>query len=301
MNFDDFRRRADRVREVPLETVLALRHAVRDPRDRQKWHTEQGPVSITGQKFTNWHQNTGGGGAIDLVMHLANLDASAAVAWLEQYSSAGPAAAATAAHPHHASGNRRTTPSVPPAKQTGKLRLPARNDSKLRRVQNYLTQHRNLSSLVLDSLIEAGKLYADNRGNAVFLMVAGKANQPVGAELRGTGTRVWRGMAPGSQKDSGYFWVGAKGPKRVVLCESAIDAISCYMLYPDRVCISTAGARPNPTWLPVILDHGYGVDCGFDADPPGDAAAQEMIRLYPDIQRLRPVAKDWNLLLSSPS
>jgi hypothetical protein len=299
MNFDDFRRRADRVREVPLETVLALRHAVRDPRERQKWHTEQGPVSITGQKFTSWHRNTGGGGAIDLVMHLADLDATAAVAWLEQHSPACHAAIGTAGH--HPSSNQGTALSVPPTNQAAKLRLPARTASKLRRVQNYLTQHRNLSPLVLNPLIEAGMLYADNRGNAVFLMVAGKANHPVGAELRGTGTRAWRGMAPGSRKDSGYFWVGAKGPKRVVLCESAIDAISCYMLYPDRVCISTAGARPNPPWLPVILDHGYEVDCGFDADPPGDAASREMIRLYPNIQRLRPAAKDWNLVLTAVS
>ena len=36
MNFDDFRRRADRVREVPLETVLALRNAVRDPREHRR-------------------------------------------------------------------------------------------------------------------------------------------------------------------------------------------------------------------------------------------------------------------------
>jgi hypothetical protein len=299
MNFDDFRRRADRVRQLPLQTVMALRNAVRDPRDPHKWHTEQGPVSITGQKFTNWHSNIGGGGAIDLVMHLADLDASAAVAWLEQHSPAGHAAAGMAGH--HASGNQRAALSVPPTNQAGKLRLPARDASKLRRVRNYLTQRRNLSSLVLESLIEAGKLYADNRGNAVFLMVAGKANHPVGAELRGTGTRVWRGMAPGTRRDAGYFWVGAKEPKRVVLCESAIDAISCYMLYPDRVCISTAGARPNPPWLRVILNCGYRVDCGFDADPPGDAAAREMIRFYPDIQRLRPTAKDWNVLLSRRS
>jgi hypothetical protein len=299
MNFDDFRRRADRVRELPLETVLALRNAVRDPRDRQKWHTEQGPVSITGQKFTNWHRNTGGGGAIDLVMHLADIDASAAVVWLEQHSPAGHAAAGIAGH--HASSNQRAAPSVPSTNRAGPLRLPDRDASKLRRVRNYLTQHRNLSSLVLEPLIEAGKLYADNRGNAVFLLVAGKANHPVGAELRGTGTRVWRGMAPGTRKDLGYFWVGAKEPKRVILCESAIDAISCSMLYPDRVCISTSGARPNPSWLRVILDRGYEVACGFDADPPGDAASREMIRLYPDIQRLRPVAKDWNVLLTAHS
>jgi len=299
MNFDDFRRRADRVRDLPLETVLTLRNAVRDPRDRQKWHTEQGPLSITGQKFTNWHRNTGGGGAIDLVMHLADFDVSAAVAWLEQHSPAGHAIAGITGH--HASNNQHAALSVPPTNQAGKLRLPARDASKLRRVQNYLTQHRNLSSLVLEPLMEAGKLYADNRGNAVFLLVAGRANHPVGAELRGTGTRVWRGMAPGTRRDAGYFWVGAKEPKRVVLCESAIDAISCYMLHPDRVCISTSGARPNPPWLRVILDRGYEVDCGFDADLPGDATSREMIRLYPNIQRLRPAAKDWNVVLTSPS
>ncbi len=67
----DFRRRADAVRGVPLEAVLQLRAAVRDRHDRAKWHTEQGSLSITGSKFTNWQRAHGGGGAIDLVMHLA--------------------------------------------------------------------------------------------------------------------------------------------------------------------------------------------------------------------------------------
>ena len=176
MKFDDFRRRADRVRELPLETVLALHNAVRDPRDRQKWHTQQGPVSITGRKFTNWHRNIGGGGAIDLVMHLAGLDVGAAVVWLEQHSSAGHAAAGIAAP--LSSSSQRAALSVPSTSRAGPLRLPDRDGSKLRRVRNYLTQHRNLSSLVLDPLIDAGKLYADNRGNAVFLLVAGRDESP---------------------------------------------------------------------------------------------------------------------------
>ena len=51
MNFDDLRRRAAVVRAVPLETVLLFRGAVRDRHDRRKWHTEQGPLSVTGPKF----------------------------------------------------------------------------------------------------------------------------------------------------------------------------------------------------------------------------------------------------------
>jgi hypothetical protein len=67
-------------------------------------------------------------------------------------------------------------------------------------VRRYLIQQRGLSATILASLIDQGKLYADTRGNAVFVMMAGKPNRPIGAELRGTGRRVWRGLAPGTCK-----------------------------------------------------------------------------------------------------
>ena len=44
-----------------------------------------GPLSITGAKFMNWQRDAGGGGVIDLVMHLADMDFRTAVAWLEQH------------------------------------------------------------------------------------------------------------------------------------------------------------------------------------------------------------------------
>jgi len=89
MNFDELRRCADAVRTVPLQDVLLLRGANRDRRDRRKWHTEQGPLSITGAKFINWQRAEGGGGAIDLVMHLAGVDFRTAVLWLQQHLAAG--------------------------------------------------------------------------------------------------------------------------------------------------------------------------------------------------------------------
>lgn len=131
----------------------------------------------------------------------------------------------------------------------------------------------------------------------LFLLVAGKANRPVRAELRGTGPRTWRGMAPGTRKDLGYFWIGQQGSGKVVLCESAIDAISCYQIDGGCICISTAGVRTNPAWLSPLLARGYAIYCGFDADEAGDAAAAAMIRLHPAIHRLRPPAHDWNDLL----
>jgi len=299
MNFDEFRQRADAVREIPLEVILTFRGAVRDRHDRTKWHTERGPLSVTGPKFKNWHGGQAGGGAIDLVMHLAEVKVGAAVQWLEHlpagrhghlaasHSAVGQATAM-------ASGRQDAIP-----EGHGRLRLPARNDRLLARVRQYLTHGRGLSSALLEPLLQSGKLYADRRGNAVFLLVAGKANRPIGAELRGTGPRAWRGMAPGTRKDLGFFWIGDPSSQQIMLCESAIDAISYCQMYPPCLGISTSGVRANPPWLRELIARGYDLHCGFDADEPGDAAARQMIAMHPTVRRLRPPAHDWNDVLTS--
>jgi hypothetical protein len=75
--------------------------------------------------------------------------------------------------------------------------------------------------------------------------------------------------------------------------------IPLWQMNPHCICISTAGVRANPLWLPELLARGYALHCGFDADEPGDAAASHMIALHPAVQRLRPPAHDWNDLLTS--
>lgn len=293
MNFDELRQRAAVVREVPLETVLIFRGAERDRQDKSKWHTEQGPLSVSGVKFINWQRGQGGGGAIDLAMHLGAMDFPAAVAWLEQHLAVGHIAVGQATTP--CSGKQRSATQA----HSGKLYLPTPDDRQLDRIRRYLTRRRHLAASLLEPLVDSGKLYADSRANAVFVLVAGKANRPVGAELRGTGPRVWRGMAPGSSKDSGYFWIGALSSQNIILCESAIDAISCYQLHPDQICISTSGVRANPRWLRGLVARGYEIHCGFDADAAGDEAASRMIALHSAIIRLRPPTHDWNDLLVS--
>ena len=106
-------------------------------------------------------------------------------------------------------------------------------------------------------------------------------------------------MATGTRKDLGYFWIGAQGSQEIVLCESAIDAMSCFQMDPQRICISTSGVRADPPWLHGLIARGYNILCGFDADGPGDAAAARMIALYPAVTRLRPPAHDWNDALAS--
>ncbi len=266
------------LRGIPLQAVLLETRAQPDPYDKAKWHTTKGAISITGMKFMNWDQARGGGGAIDLAMHLNDLDFTAAVEWLRR---------------HFA-----ILDCSRPVPTSHRLTLPPPDPGKLPAVKHYLVHDRAIPLRLIDGLVQSGTLYADTRGNAVFLLL-GKENRPVGAELRGTGPARWRGMAPGSHKDLGYFSMQHRAPTMIVLCESAIDAISCFLLYPGSLCISTAGARPNPRWLPHLLSQGHLVYCGFDSDLTGDRMAQQMIALYPDLKRLRPPQHDWNDVLKS--
>ena len=295
MTSRDFRQQADAVRSIPLETVLIRWGAQRDRHDRSRWRTERGPLSITGAKFFNWRLDEGGGGAIDLVMHLGNMDSGAAVQWLERNLGSTPATTPSARPlASHSLSSRADAQAKPRG-----LRLPMANLAKLERVRRYLTEQRCLAARILDPLIDAGKVYADAQGNAVFLMVAGKANRPIGAELRGAGERIWRGLAPGTRRDAGYFWIGTRGSQRIVLRESAIDAISCFPLHAMQlhvpcICLSTAGVRPDAPWIPPLLARGYHVHCGFDNDEAGQMASCQIITRHRSITRLRPPAHDWN-------
>lgn len=272
-----WRERADRMRAVPLAAVLERSGAVPDPADPHKWHSAQGVLSVTGTQFINWHLGRGGGGAIDLVMHLHGLGFGQALHWLEEH------CAAVAVLP--------VSPRLPVP-----LRLPPPAPELLPQVHRYLVQQRRLPAALLDPLIKARSLYADAYANAVFLL-RDPLGQPVGAELRGTTAVPWRGMAPGSRKNLGAFAIPNAPLQAAVLCESAIDALSCHALHPTARCLSTAGARPDPAWLSALIAQGLPLFCGFDADDTGDAMAQAMIGLHPSVRRLRPIRKDWNDVL----
>ena len=260
------------LRTVPLPDVLTRLGAARDARDKSRWKTPRGAISVTGMRFYNWHEHAGGGGAIDLVLHLEGVDFKDAVAWLED------------AFGHLVAAS---------APSDGPFSPPPRDDHMLPRVVRYLELDRAIPHDVFAPLVDANAVYADARGNAVFLHVDSDG-RAVGAELRGTTHVQWRGMARGSRKAAGYFAVGPGDPDEIVLCESAIDAISCHALRATACAVSTAGACPNPAWLGDVLAAGRRVLCGFDADEAGERAARLMIARHPAIARLRPATHDWN-------
>lgn len=110
---------------------------------------------------------------------------------------------------------------------------------------------------------------------------------------------------------TGFASGGAKGlwhstnisrARRIVIVESAIDALSHAQLYydPQTAYISTSGQPSNAQWkllertLQKAQARGALVVVATDADRAGDRLAMEIYRLAPGAIRERPTAKDWN-------
>jgi hypothetical protein len=282
-------------RTIDLEELLKRSGCDRYRFDKNKWHTPQGAISIKGEKFFNWNAGFGGGGAISLAMHLTGYDFKSSIDWIFRhfYFSEIPinrnrSAACNKRNPHNGKGKYKP------------LRLPPRDDSKLLQIRRYLMHRRCLPQRVVDYLIAGNILYADDKENAVFLLL-GKGKRVVGAEIRGTNDhfRKWYAVAAGTKKSGGCFYIKDKGAQKVVLCESAIDAISYFVLHRKCLAISTSGANPNPYWITHFINQGLEIFCAFDSDETGERMARRMRELYPMVKRLRPGKHDWNDVLRS--
>ncbi len=122
---------------------------------------------------------------------------------------------------------------------------------------------------------------------------------PTGAELHGTRPgRPFKGMAHGSRKAQGGFWIARRKSGPALLAESAIDALSALSITElghVAIVISTAGVATRlPPWIRHLDPET--ILCGYDADKTGDTAARRLIENHPAIRRMHPVegTKDWN-------
>ena len=289
------------LRNRPLSWVAQACGYRRDPRDPNRWKRPGSILSITGTQFYDHRGGTGGGGAIDLVMHARGCGFRDAVAWLQQVSlgehQPRPAVVTHTGSqlPHDTEGttDHHTTP------WSGFQRV----DRKWPRVRHYLRTERRLDPELLDQCYQQHLLGADARGNAVFI-TRDAMGTAVGAEVHGTLPGCpFRGMSRGSRKARGGFWLARPETGSTLLVESAIDALSVCALReatPFQYIISTAGVTPTlPLWIRELVPPPS-IWCGYDADGAGDQAARHLITSHPAIRRLRPRdAKDWNACLQA--
>jgi len=95
---EDYKALAAQVRAVPLESVIERLGGQVDRYDAHKYRLDGEHISITGERFYNHDQQTGGGGSIDLVMHAAGYDYREAVAYLKETHGADTAVTAATWH-----------------------------------------------------------------------------------------------------------------------------------------------------------------------------------------------------------
>jgi len=285
----------------PLPDVLKALGASQDRSDAHKWHTEAGVLNVTGAKFYNHTDGRGGGGAIDLVEHVAGYDFKGATAYLADRFGADAAAGAAVAHQTPAF-RRWAERAEPPA-----FEAPEEDAGRWGQVRAYLIEERRLSARFVDVLHEGGFVYADRRGNAVFPRWD-EEGTIVGAALRGTDPEsAFKGLAAGSRRAEGH-WAYSSGLKEypdkrptLLLAESPIDAISVHLLRyrgePVRV-VSTDGAGALPALeIAEAREKGWAIRGAFDHDPAGERLYWQLTqacRGAVDVGRERPRGKDWN-------
>jgi Toprim-like/Protein of unknown function (DUF3991) len=136
----------------------------------------------------------------------------------------------------------------------------------------YLEHERCLPAGVLSSPRFVGRIQIDSRGNTVFphFDAAGLC----GYEIKNRG---FTGFAAGGEKG---LWLSHTRPddRRLILAESAIDALSYAALWPDaddHTRYASLGGKPSWRQVKLIqataarLPPGAAVVAAFDADPAG--------------------------------
>jgi len=302
----------DRLREIPLRTILADWGLDSDPQDPDyQWHGLGHRISIergqshqdkdAAMKWYDHQAEKGGGGAFDLVMHLDSTDFQGALRALK--SRYGADATIASMLPEA----RRDLDQIPAADPYAHPE-PSPDDAPA--LERWLTDVRGIGTRLARKLIDAGLVYASRVGRHINATWPGVES----AELRGIGEgSEFKCMSPGSRKDSGGWQVVAGGRRgtdpvaEAVITESALDAVSYHELQPrgvKRLLMSTAGARSRAPWVEqAIRQHApQRVLVAYDADETGDRCASAMIQRLRELgipaERARPEgAKDWNGIL----
>ena len=173
---------------------------------------------------------------------------------------------------------------------------------------SYLEKERCLSYELLVSDRFAGRIRIDRRGNAVFPHF--DTEGLCGYEIKNSG---FTGFAKGGEKGLWFSLIEA-ADDRLVICESAIDALSHAALFPaPHARYASIGGQMNarqPALLRATmlkLPPNTEVVAAFDADKEGDAYAQSVRQILMEsgradvgVVRHRPEGtKDWNDLLKA--
>ena len=300
-----WKQQADQLRDLPLEDVAW--HLGLDRDQQGRWKGAEHIINIDGEKFYDFSPSVqkGGGGAIDLVMHVNECNYKQSVAWLHERFGSDLTQRAAA---HYA--RVQVSPIVQEELRNQFVPPPSLEKNWLS-VHNYLTQKRGLPHALVQAAHDQGLIYASERQNAVFLMrsLSGELN---GALLRGTRgeKNEFMGYALGTKRTDGWFHLRLGGEpdseiQKVVVCKSPIDVLSFAVLEME----AKKGILQDSTMylaadslkcLPrEFLQTRPKVIAALGNDAAGSEMARTIKEMLPQTIILLPLALDWNEELRS--
>lgn len=281
------KRQAADLRSLPLAEVLESLGCTKHKTDKLRWETPAGGVWIEkgGQRFNSFDDDKlKGRGAIDLVMKIngATFDeASALLAKRYGLEATGSDAAGFMSESVRESVKNAARDVLEPSK------LPTPSPGVLVRARAYLVTVRGISESIVDRLVTEGRIYADKFANCIFL-----TDDKKGCEIRGTTEKPFHGHR--GQK-TGFTVLG--DPKRVVIVESAVEALSCNQV-TGMTAVSVGGSNPSKAAeiAKMWTTRGATVFAGQNADAAGEKQAAALLQAVPGVHRSKPRFDliDWN-------
>ena len=294
---------ADQVRSIPLRGVLARYGFETKPEGTTlRAKSEHYNIVVTGNRWFDNKANVGGGGAIDLVMHIAGVDLFGACRSLVD--DFRPLAAAQSDLSSPTSLQSQAATGKKPFEELMAI-YAVRDDSTWSIARAYLTETRKIDPAVVDELHAVGSIYANNhRPNPSLVFVhRDPQGQVHGATLRDTRHQSAFGPCLGN-KLSAWFAVGNLAEAdRIAAVESPIDALSYYSFFGcsgnSLAVVSCAGATVPRELMLQAYDRHQTFVVALDNDPAGQRGRQKArdetlnwagFKLSSDCPKL----KDWN-------
>jgi hypothetical protein len=267
----------EELRQLDLVAVCSFLGLEPDQNDSKQFKNDSFRINVTGFKWYDHAAQKGGGGAIDLTMHVKNLSFMGACSFLGGVSGELPTA----------------TPNTTKTPKETTTKPPEADNSHLPAVMAYLTDLRGLNADLVRWCFEKGLIYADSRRNCVFRYGT------IGAELRGTGAIQWRGVYGVIEQG---FILPARAAVGVAVLESAIDALSYRQLHREIITVSIAGNSNHKATnhaVSLAKSKNLPIISAFDSDQGGDIAntilSEYGAKLGVNVIQDRPTtAKDWN-------
>jgi hypothetical protein len=278
----------DPLRSVSLEQVAAALCLESDDKPRPSWRHQGHQIRINGSQFYDWDetQMKGGGGAIDLVMHVLRSDFKTAVAWLtDRFDET----AVQIAGRYHAQmvAQEAEKPGFAAPDEAPEQWPVVRAD--------FVSQQ--LPGALIDQLHEQGLLYADEAGATIFLQRDLVTRSVTGAyRVSGDG---FGGTMLGSDRAKGrFYWLrggaATDAVQQVVVGQTPIDVLALGLMEPmpkvRTMYLSADGV------LPLVYLRGFvakRVRVAMNRDALGERLAQEAREGLPQVKQMQPEGLDW--------